>query len=64
MEQVRTGFAKRNQGVAERFRAKLQDWYSASDAEKIKHAEAFEICEYGSHPNKTELKRLFPFFDN
>jgi LmbE family N-acetylglucosaminyl deacetylase len=62
-EQVRNGFAKRNQSIADQFRAKLSDWYSSADAGKVKHAEAFEICEYGSHPNKTELKRLFPFFE-
>jgi hypothetical protein len=28
----------------------------------VKHAEAFEICEYGRRPDKAELKRLFPFF--
>jgi N-acetylglucosamine malate deacetylase 1 len=63
-EQVRNNFAKRNQSIVSQFRSKLADWYSSSDADKIKHAEAFEICEYGSQPNKTELKRLFPFFDN
>ena len=31
-------------------------------AAKVKHAEAFEICEYGRRPEKAELKRLFPFF--
>jgi LmbE family N-acetylglucosaminyl deacetylase len=62
-QEVRDGFAKRNQGVATRFRAKLTDWYPAAQAEKIKHAEAFELCEYGAQPNKAELKRLFPFFD-
>jgi N-acetylglucosamine malate deacetylase 1 len=29
----------------------------------VKHAEAFEVCEYGSQPDRAELKRLFPFFD-
>jgi LmbE family N-acetylglucosaminyl deacetylase len=62
-QDVRDGFARRNQGIANRFRTKLGDWYPASDAEKIKHAEGFELCEYGAQPNKTELKRLFPFFD-
>jgi LmbE family N-acetylglucosaminyl deacetylase len=60
---VRDGFDKRNQNIANRFRTKLGEWYSAGQAEKIKHAEAFELCEYGAQPNKTELKRLFPFFD-
>ncbi len=62
-QEVRDGFARRNQGVANRFRAKLADWYPAAQAEKIKHAEAFELCEYGAQPNKAELKRLFPFFE-
>jgi LmbE family N-acetylglucosaminyl deacetylase len=60
---VRDGFDKRSQGIANRFRAKLGEWYSADQAEKVKHAEAFELCEYGAQPNKTELKRLFPFFE-
>jgi len=60
---VREGFARRNQSIANRFRAKLSDWYPADQAEKVKHAEAFELCEYGAQPNKAELKRLFPFFE-
>lgn len=60
-QEVRDGFARRNQSIAERFRGKLQEWYPSG--ETVKHAEAFEICEYGSHPGKAELKRLFPFFE-
>jgi hypothetical protein len=63
-KQVREGFAKRQQGIANRFRSKLQDWYGDGQASGIKHAEAFEICEYGGRPDKAGLKRLFPFFDN
>jgi N-acetylglucosamine malate deacetylase 1 len=59
--EVRNGHAARNIGTADRFRAVLKDWYG-DDASKVKHAEAFEICEYGRRPDKTELKRLFPFF--
>jgi len=62
-QQVRDGFAKRNQGLAQRFRSKLEEWYPSDEAGKVKYAEAFEICEYGSRPNKNELKRLFPFFE-
>ena len=61
-QQVRQSFARRNQSLADRFRAKLADWYPAAEADQVKHAEAFEICEYGAQPNKDELKRLFPFF--
>ncbi|HTG44760.1 MAG TPA: hypothetical protein VK633_09535 [Verrucomicrobiae bacterium] len=62
-QKVREGFARRNQSIAERYPAKLGEWYPAGRASEIKHAEAFEICEYGSQPDKAELKRLFPFFE-
>jgi len=62
-QQVRDGFARRNQGLADRFRTQLGDWYPADKAKAIKHAEAFELCEYGAQPNKAQLKKLFPFFD-
>jgi LmbE family N-acetylglucosaminyl deacetylase len=61
-QQVREGFAKRNQSLVARFRSNLPDWYPAGEAALIKHAEAFELCEYGAQPDKAELKRLFPFF--
>jgi N-acetylglucosamine malate deacetylase 1 len=59
---VRAGHAGRDQGVARRFRDKLAEWYGKQKADKVGHAEAFEICEYGGHPDKKELERLFPFF--
>ena len=62
-QEVRDGMARRNESLANRFRAKLSDWYPAEQAQKVKYAEAFELCEYGAQPNKTELKKLFPFFD-
>ena len=49
--------------TAKRFRTTLDKYYGKDRAEKIRHAEAFEICEYGRKPEKDELKRLFPFFD-
>jgi LmbE family N-acetylglucosaminyl deacetylase len=61
--QVRESFANRNRQVAERYRATLAEWYGKASADKIKFAEAFEICEYGRRPDKKELARLFPFFD-
>ena len=62
-QEVRDGFSKRQQSLAERFRGKLADWYSPEKAAAIKHVEAFEICEYGGQPDKKELRRLFPFFE-
>ncbi len=61
-KQVRDGFARRNQSVADRFRVRLEEWYGKERAGKVKYAEAFEICEYGRRPDKAEMARLFPFF--
>lgn len=61
--QVRQGFSRRQKSLTERFRSKILDWYPKETADKIQNVEAFEICEYGSQPDKAELKRLFPFFD-
>jgi hypothetical protein len=59
---VRAGFARRNQAIAERFRAQLRGLYPGDKAAAIEHAEAFQLCEYGAQPNPEQLKRLFPFF--
>jgi len=40
----------------------LLDWYGAEAGAAVKHAEAFELCEYGSKPSKDQLRILFPFF--
>ena len=50
-------------GESERFRTKLRGWYPVDQAMAVKHAEAFELCEYGAQPDKAQLKKLFPFFD-
>jgi len=63
VKEVRDEQAARFRGLADRFRAQLKEWYGAEQGAKVRHAEAFEICEYGQQPNKSELKRLFPFFE-
>ena len=63
VKEVREEQAARFRGFADRFRAQLKEWYGAEQGAKVRHAEAFEICEYGQQPRKAELKRLFPFFE-
>ncbi len=59
---VRSDLAARSEGVANRYRAQLAQWYGKEKADRVHHAEVFEICEYGRRPSKQELVRLFPFF--
>ena len=61
---VRANHARRNQALAQRFRDLLSDWYGKERADKVRHAEAYEVCEYGRQPDKTEMARLFPFFEH
>jgi len=61
-QEVSKRFAARDQATANKFRAKLIELYGQEKGQKIGHAEAFEICEYGRQPSVAELKQLFPFF--
>jgi LmbE family N-acetylglucosaminyl deacetylase len=60
---VRQGFMDRSAGVAQKYRARLLEVYGQEQGAKVQHAEAFELCEYGSRPNAAGLRKLFPFFD-
>ena len=46
--------------ISPEVRKSLVKWYGSKRAKSIKHAEAFEICEYGRQPNDAEIKKLFP----
>ena len=59
---VRASQRARYAGIADRFRKELKQWYGEERGAAVKHAEAFEICEYGRRPDREELKQLFPFF--
>jgi len=43
-------------------RAALVKWYGEKAGNAVKHAEAFEICEYGTRPDDAMIRKLFPFF--
>jgi N-acetylglucosamine malate deacetylase 1 len=59
---VRASHRARYAGLADRFRKELKDWHGEAKGAAVKHAEAFELCEYGRRPDRAELKQLFPFF--
>ncbi len=50
----------RVQAITPEVRAGLEKWYGKEKGGQAKHAEAFEICEYGSRPSDADLRRLFP----
>jgi len=45
-------------------RKSLEKWYGKEKATTVKHAEAFEICEYGNQPDEKEIRKLFPMLRN
>src|SRR5918993_950093 len=46
--------------ITSEVRTALEKWYGKEYAAQVQHAEAFEICEYGSRPTEEDLKRMFP----
>lgn len=48
------------QRITDTCRAQLIDKYGEEKGNAIQFAECFEICEYGKHPSKEDLKTLFP----
>jgi LmbE family N-acetylglucosaminyl deacetylase len=61
-KEVERQFQSRFADTAKRYQLPLAEWYGNEEAAKVKHAEAFEICEYGRMPNRDEIRKLFPFF--
>jgi len=60
-EWLRERWQKRQAAEAKNSRSALVRWYGAEEADKVKFAEAFEICEYGRQPSSEEIRALFPF---
>lgn len=59
---MRDRFARRAESVADKYRDKLIELYGEEKGKKVRYAEAFELCEYGSRVSPEQLKKLFPFF--
>ena len=59
---MKKSWSRRNGNEANKYRDLLIKYYGKEKGEKIKHAETFEICEYGRRPNAEDIKKLFPFY--
>ena len=51
---------QRSRTITSVIRAALEKWYGREKAAHVRHAEAFEICEYGRQPKEEDLRKLFP----
>ena len=60
---LKKSWSNRHGRIADKHRDTLVEWYGEEKGNAIEHAEAFELCEYGSKPSKDQLKKLFPFFE-
>ena len=68
LDQVPSDVSKREQWLATNrsvritpeVRTSLEKWYGKEAAAQVQHAEAFEICEYGTQPNEADIRRMFP----
>lgn len=61
-EYLRQRWIKYASRETDRARPALTRWYGEERANRIKFAEAWEICEYGRQPTEAEIRELFPFF--
>ena len=62
MAWLKERWSSRQSAEANTSRDVLIRLYGEQRGKAVKHAETFEICEYGSRPSGDELRRLFPFF--
>ena len=46
--------------ISPEIKTSLEKWYGKDRAAKVKHTEAFEVCEYGTQPSAEDIRRLFP----
>lgn len=58
---AKRGYAVRFAKTAARFRNELIEKYGKEKGSKIRYAESFEVCEYGSPLTEELKKKLFPF---
>ncbi|MBC7827643.1 MAG: PIG-L family deacetylase [Chitinophagaceae bacterium] len=49
--------------ITQEVKTALEKWYGKEKATLVRHAEAFEICEYGMQPSDVDIRRLFPMMN-
>jgi N-acetylglucosamine malate deacetylase 1 len=60
-DEVRKELENRYAGNANHYRDALVKFYGEERGRQVRHAQAFEVCEYGRQPSTDELKKMFPF---
>ncbi len=63
-ERLQWLIAKRKVNITPDVRTSLAKWYGNEKAGTIEHAEAFEICEYGTQPSDDAIRNIFPMLKN
>ncbi|MEJ7830295.1 MAG: PIG-L deacetylase family protein [Segetibacter sp.] len=63
-ERLQWLIAKRKVNITPDVKTSLAKWYGKEKAGTIEHAEAFEICEYGTQPSDDAIRNIFPMLKN
>ena len=53
-----------SRSISPEVRKSLNKWYGNERGLAVKHAESFEICEYGKQPTDEEILKLFPMLNS
>lgn len=60
IKSMKERFASRYAANADQYRDELIERYGERKGKEVKHALAFELCEYGRQASQEELEKLFP----
>lgn len=60
IKQMKDNFKRRYTREANKWRSELVERFGEKKGKAVKHAIAFELCEYGRQASREELAKLFP----
>ena len=63
-ERIKWLTQQRTLSITPAMKKSLEKWYGKKKATEVIHAEAFEICEYGTQPADEDIRRIFPMLLN